>query len=145
MAVDQDNKELEGPAWTKPFLKFLIHGALPQDIDEARRIIRRSKGFTIINKQLYKRSISQILQKCIDEEDGKALLLEIHEGICGHQASSHALIAKSFVAGFYWPTAVKNAEEIVKHCSLQVKHMHQRQSSRLYHYPGLSQPGDSTW
>ena len=54
--------------------------------------------------------------KCIDEEEGKALLLEIHEGICGHHARSRALVAKSFRAGFYWPTAMKNAEEIVRRC-----------------------------
>ena len=73
-----DPTALEGPAWAKPFLRFLIEGTLPQDVAEARRISRRSKAFTVINRQLYKRSISQVLQKCIDEEDGKALLLEIH-------------------------------------------------------------------
>ena len=113
MSTEQDDEVLEGPAWTKPFLKFLIHETLPQDIAEARHISRRSKAFTIINKKLYKRSISQVLQKCINEEEGKALLLEIHEGICGHHASSRALVAKSFKEGFYWPTTMKNAEEIV--------------------------------
>ena len=83
---------------------------------EARRISRRSKAFTVINRQLYKRSIAQILQKCIDEEDGKALLLEIHEGTCGHHASSRVLVSKAFRAGFYWPTSMKNAEEIVRRC-----------------------------
>src|ERR1041385_4158051 len=81
-------REFDGPVWTKPFLSFLIKGTLPQDVAEARRISRRSKAFTMINRQLYKRSITQILQRCIDEEDGKALLLEIHEGTCGHHASS---------------------------------------------------------
>src|SRR4051812_8093930 len=42
----------EGPAWTRPFLR-LIDGTLPQDVTEARRISRRSKAFTVINKQLY--------------------------------------------------------------------------------------------
>src|SRR4051812_42439554 len=28
----------EGPAWKKPFLRFLIEGTLPQDVAEARRI-----------------------------------------------------------------------------------------------------------
>ena len=32
MAVKQEDATLEGPPWTKPFLKFLIHGTLPQDI-----------------------------------------------------------------------------------------------------------------
>src|SRR3954468_4870351 len=68
------------------------------------------------NKQLYKCSITQILQKCIEEEDGKALLIEIHEGTCGQQASSLVLVSKAFWAGFYWPTAMKNTEEIVRRC-----------------------------
>src|ERR1041385_7379023 len=102
--------ELEGPVWEKPFLGFLIEGTLLQDAAEARRISRRSKAFTVINKQLYKRSITQILQRCIDEEDGKALLLEIHEGTCGHYASSRVLVSKAFRARFYWPTAMKNAD-----------------------------------
>ena len=70
----------------------------------------------MINKQLYKRNISKILQKCIDEEDGKALLLEIHEGTCGHHASSRVLVSKAFRAGSYWPTAMKNAEDIMRRC-----------------------------
>src|SRR4051812_33018751 len=76
----------------------------------------RSKAFTVINKQLYKRNITQILQKCIDEEDGKALLLEIHVGTCGHHASSRVLLSKAFRAGFYRPMAMKNSEDIVRHC-----------------------------
>ena len=48
----------EGPVWAKPFLRFLIEGTLLQDVAEARRISRRSKAFTMINKQLYKHNIS---------------------------------------------------------------------------------------
>ena len=95
------------------FLPFLIEGTLPQYVAEARRISRRSKAFTVINRQLYKRSISQVLQKCIDEENGKALLLEIHEGTYGHHASSHALVSKAFRAGFYRSTAKRNMKDIV--------------------------------
>src|ERR1041385_8552776 len=32
--------EFEGPVWTKPFLRFLIDGTLPQDVTEVRRISR---------------------------------------------------------------------------------------------------------
>src|SRR4051812_10479862 len=58
---------LEGPAWMKPFLQFLIKGTLPQDVAEARCISCRSKAFTVINRQLYKHNITQIHQNCIDE------------------------------------------------------------------------------
>ena len=93
---DATPAEIEGPTWTRPFLRFLIDGTLPQDVTKARRISRWSKAFTVINRQLYKHSITQILQRCIDEGDSKALLLEIHEGTCGHHASSRVLMSKAF-------------------------------------------------
>src|SRR4051812_40209581 len=42
--------------WTTPFLAYLEHGMLPIDKTTARMILRRSKSFTIINDELYKRS-----------------------------------------------------------------------------------------
>jgi hypothetical protein len=37
----------------------------------------------------------------IAPEDGKNILIDIHEGICVHHASSRALVAKALRAGFY--------------------------------------------
>ncbi len=44
------------------------------------------------------------------------MLLEIHQGECGHHASSRALVAKVFRHGFYWPSALNQAEDIVRKC-----------------------------
>jgi hypothetical protein len=74
-------------------------------------------AYTIINSELYKRSMSRIFQKCIEPEEGIQLLREIHQGECGHHTSSRALVAKGFRHGFYWPTAQKDAEQLVKHCN----------------------------
>ena len=60
--------------------------------------------------------VSGVLQRCIAPEDGKAILLEIHAGTCGHHASSRALVAKALRDGFYWPTALHDAEDIVRRC-----------------------------
>ena len=49
------------PMWTKPFLAYMLHHELSEDTVEARRITRRAKAFTIINGELYKRSISGVL------------------------------------------------------------------------------------
>jgi hypothetical protein len=61
--------------------------------------------------------VSRIFQKCIEPEEGIELLREIHQGECGHHASSRALVAKAFRHGFYWLTAQKDAEQLVKHCN----------------------------
>jgi ribonuclease HI len=104
----------EIPSWAEPFSNYLITGDLPQDKVEARRIQRRVGAYTIINSELYKRSVLGIFQKCIEPEEGIELLREIHQGGCGHHASSRALVAKTFRHGFYWPTAKQNAEQLVK-------------------------------
>jgi hypothetical protein len=75
--------------------------------------MRRSKAFTIIQGQLYKPSTTGVLQRCIASKDGIALLRDIHEGTCGHHASSRTLIAKAFWSGFYWLSALHDAKNIV--------------------------------
>jgi ribonuclease HI len=74
--------------WMKPYLAYLVRGELPEDPIHHRQVMRRSKAFTIINGELYKRSTTGVLQRCIAQEDRIALLREIHEGTCGHHASS---------------------------------------------------------
>jgi hypothetical protein len=82
--------------WTRPYLAYLTRGELPEDPIHRRQVMRRSKAFTIINGELYKRSTTGVLQRCIAQEDGIALLWEIHEGTCGHHACSRTLVAKAF-------------------------------------------------
>ena len=54
--------------------------------------------------------------KYITQEEGKRLLDQIHSGSCGNHATSRTLVGKAFRAGFYWPSAVADAEKLVCHC-----------------------------
>jgi hypothetical protein len=107
----------EIPSWAEPFSNYLITGDLPQDEVEARQLQCRAGAYMIINSELYKRSVSGVFQKCIELEEGIELLRDIHQGECGHHASSRALVAKAFCHGFYWPTTQKDAEQLVKQCN----------------------------
>jgi hypothetical protein len=71
---------------------------------------------SIINGELYKRSTTGVLQRCKAPKDGITLLRDIHEGTCGHHASSRTLIAKAFRSGFYWLSALHDTKNIVQHC-----------------------------
>jgi hypothetical protein len=54
--------------------------------------------------------------KCVPREGGKGILEEIHKGVCGNHASSRTLVSKAFRRAFYWPTALGDAEELVRRC-----------------------------
>jgi hypothetical protein len=74
----------------------------------------RAKSFVLLGdgKELYHRSPSGILQRCISITEGQELLQEIHSGACGHHAAPRALVGNAFRQGFYWPTAVADATRI---------------------------------
>ena len=59
------------PKWAEEIMKFMSEGSLPNDETKARRVQRRSKGYTIINKELYKRSTTEVLQRCVDLVEGR--------------------------------------------------------------------------
>jgi hypothetical protein len=107
--------------WRGVFIDFIQDQRLPAGIDarstEAARILRRSKGFVLADGNLYRRGArSGVLMKCVTKEDGYGILREIHDGICGNHAASRTLVGKAYRAGFSWPTAVTDAEDLVRRC-----------------------------
>jgi hypothetical protein len=104
--------------WQTPYLQYLHRGELPLDKAEARRLARRAKSFVLLGdeKELYHRSPSGILQRCISIAEGQELLQEIHSGACGHHAAPQVLVGNAFRQGFYWPTTVADATRIVRSC-----------------------------
>ena len=94
----------------------MIRGVLPSDRAQARHIARRVKSFVLVDDELYKRSPSGVLQHCIPIPVGKELIQDIHAGIYGHYAAPRTLMGNAFLQGFYWPTAVVDATDVVRTC-----------------------------
>jgi hypothetical protein len=46
----------------QPYLAYMVNKTLPKDAVEARRIIRRSKPFVLLQGKLYKKSITDVFQ-----------------------------------------------------------------------------------
>jgi hypothetical protein len=44
--------------WMQPYLSYMLHKKLPEDVVKAQRIVRRSKAFVIVKGELYKKCIS---------------------------------------------------------------------------------------
>jgi hypothetical protein len=98
------------------YITWMDRGELPPDRSEARRIARMAKSFALVNGELYKCAASGVLQRCVPIPQGRELLQDIHAGVCGHHAAPRTLVGNVFRQGFYWPTAVADASEIVRTC-----------------------------
>ena len=84
-----------------PIISFLQDGHLPQDAEEARMVRKRAARFTILNNTLYKRGFSMPYLKCVDEEEAKYVLEEIHEGVCGDHVGPKSLVSKVIRIGYF--------------------------------------------
>src|SRR3989337_3094410 len=84
--------------------------------------------YQFVDDTLYRRRPNVVKLKCICWEEGKELLAEIHGGMCGSHIGSRDLVGKAFRQGFYWPTALQDATELVtkcKACQFHSKNIHQ--------------------
>ena len=93
---------------------FLQDKRLPQDAKEAKKIKKMATRFTILNDILYKRGFFLPYLKCVDEDEAKYILEEIHKGICGDHAGPRSLISKVIRTGYFWPTMQLDAIELIK-------------------------------
>ncbi|XP_039804953.1 uncharacterized protein LOC120669237 [Panicum virgatum] len=100
--------------WHAQSLDWMIRGVLPSDRAQAQHFTRRAKSFILIDDELYKCSPSGVLQCCIPIPEGKELIRDIHAGVCGHHAVPRTLVGNAFWQGFYWPTAVADATDVVR-------------------------------
>jgi ribonuclease HI len=102
--------------WRAPITLFLQGYYHPGDVNEAKRLKHRSRDFTLIEGQLYKKGISQPMLKCVIETEGLQILREVHSGTCGSHSGPRALAAKVIHQGFYWPAIICAANRVTRSC-----------------------------
>ena len=108
---------MDGPIWD-----YIIDGRLPDDPKEASKIRTRSARFTNHKGSLYKRGFFTPILKCIAGKDTDYVLREVHEGVCGNHIGARALAGNVLRQGYYWPTILRDATDLVKRCKICQEH-----------------------
>ena len=102
--------ERVAPSWATDMMRFMRDRVLPEDDAEAERVARQAKMYTLIDGDIYRRPECGVKLLCVSREEGQALLMDMHEGTCSSHVASRALAGKVFRQGFYWPTALMDAD-----------------------------------
>jgi hypothetical protein len=109
MMIDADLRQ--------PFIDYIHEQKVPTDKNLAEQIIHRAKSYVLVGDKLYRRGTTyRVLMKCVPRQEGKNILEKIHKGICGNHVSSRTMVSKAFRRAFYCPTALGDAEELVRRC-----------------------------
>ena len=89
------------PSWIDPIRLYIATGELPDDRSRAHKVQIQSARFSLVDGQLYKRSLGGPYLKCITPEQGQYVLVELHEGICGNHQGGRTLAHQAHTQGYY--------------------------------------------
>jgi hypothetical protein len=81
-----------------------------------KKVKRQVLKYTSLDHDLYGRTIDDVLLKCLGEEQAKAAVREVHDGMCGAHQSAYKTNWLLQRAGFYWPTMMDDCIKYEKGC-----------------------------
>ena len=84
-----------------PIRLYVATGELPNDRDKAHKVLIQSARFSMIDGQLYKRSLGRPYLMCLTPEQGQYVLVELHEGICGNHSGGRTLAHRAHTQVYY--------------------------------------------
>ena len=104
------------PSWMDPISLYLSTGQLPGERDKAHKLQVQYARFSLVDGQLFKRSLGGPYMKCLTPEQGHYVLAELHEGICENHPGDRTLTHRVHTQGYYWPTMRADAANYTRKC-----------------------------
>ena len=98
--------------WRQPLIDYLKDPKLTVD----RKVRRWAFKFTLVDGELYRRTADDLLLKCLDSDQARLAMAEVHEGICGTHQSAPKMKWLLKRACFYWPTMIADCFRYYKGC-----------------------------
>ncbi|XP_057719508.1 uncharacterized protein LOC130933925 [Arachis stenosperma] len=117
--------------WQQPIVEYLNAGVLPSEKIEAERLKKRSKHYFLRKGELFKKSFTGEMLKCVRDEEKDKVLEEVHQGVCGRHQGGRALWYELIKIGYYWPKMKEDAINWAKRCLQCQKH------ANLIHAPSV--------
>jgi hypothetical protein len=81
-----------------------------------KKVKRQVLKYTLMDDELYQRTIDGVLLKCLGEEQAKVTVREVHDGICGAHQLSYKMNWLLCRAGFYWSNVMDDCVKYQNGC-----------------------------
>ncbi|KAK8954187.1 hypothetical protein KSP39_PZI001996 [Platanthera zijinensis] len=101
--------------WMDPFTTYLSTGEYPEGMDR-KKLKYKSAYYLLRDGQLYRKTLSGLLARCVAEGEVPRILEEVHSGECGSHSGGRTLEGRIIRQGYFWPTLGHDALEFVKKC-----------------------------
>nr|CAH66043.1 OSIGBa0107A02.4 [Oryza sativa] len=97
--------------------RYDVHRYLSNPSQSASRKLRyKALKYTLLDDELYYRTIDGVLLKCLSADQAKVAIGEVHEGMCGTHQSAHKIKWLLWRVGYFWLTMMEDCFRYYKGC-----------------------------
>jgi hypothetical protein len=110
--------ELEHDEWYSDIVYYLKNLSCPNHlVDYKRRALRlKAMKYCLTEDGLGWRNPDGVILRCVNKEEAKKLLEELHSGYCGGHFAARTTAHKILRVGYYWPTLFSDTHQHVRSC-----------------------------
>ncbi|MCO5608227.1 hypothetical protein L7F22_062433 [Adiantum nelumboides] len=90
----------------------------PTLLNQKRRLLLKSRPFTLIGGQLYKSELDGVLRRCVSPHEIEHILEDAHCGPTGGRSLGHITTQKIIQSGLWWPYIFRDGIAYVKVCDV---------------------------
>ncbi|KAG7528626.1 Ribonuclease H-like superfamily, partial [Arabidopsis thaliana x Arabidopsis arenosa] len=108
--------------WIGAIRSYITDGEVPAEKWAARKLKAKAARYTLIDGELFKWRFSGPLLICVEGNEARRVMEEIHGGSCGNHSGGRALAIKIKRHGYFWPTMVKDCEKFSQRCDKCQRH-----------------------
>ena len=104
--------------WYSDIIFFLQNLTCPEYLKGHKRRALRLKvvRYCITQEGLSWRNPDGVILRCVNEQESKKLITELHSGFCGGHYAADTTAHKILRAGYYWPSLFADVHKLFRSC-----------------------------
>jgi hypothetical protein len=114
LLIDSADNEADARDWRTLITNYLRNPNVRTD----KNIRRTTFKYVLMSDELYRRTVNDVLLKCLGPDDAILAMAEVHEGICGTHQSAPKMKWLLRRSGFYWPNMIADCFKYYKGCQV---------------------------
>ncbi|XP_058775307.1 uncharacterized protein LOC131649565 [Vicia villosa] len=111
-------EQSDNKPWYHDIKEYLEKQEYPENAStiDKKTLRRLASKFFLSGSILYKRNYDSVLLRCVDKNEAKEIIREVHEGTFGTHANGHSMARKILRAGYYWLTMEADCFQYARTC-----------------------------
>ena len=114
LLIDSASKKVDASDWRTPIINYLRNLSVRTNMNVRRAAFK----YVLMNDELYRRTVNDVLLKCLSPGDAILAMAEVHEGICGTHQSAPKMMWLLRRSSFYWPNMIADCFKYYKGCQV---------------------------